>query len=168
MPPPLPPPNIPPRSTGDPAFDALLDRALAAPKAPPGLVDRIVLKTLPRVRRRGRVFGYDVIGRIGPARLGWARAAAAVIVLAAWGGLWAVAAGIAKDSLDWMRVRVGLDRVAQLASQLGPDDPIDRQIQLVRTRLDSVRQQDWTLARSSDAKAFDRWMRDLSHDDGSF
>ncbi len=61
----------------DAELEAMLDHALAPEPAPPGLTDRIVAATAPRLRSPGRRAHRDgVLARLGPAVLGLAAAVA--------------------------------------------------------------------------------------------
>ena len=84
----------------DREFDALLDQALAAEKPPQDLAQRIVGCTA------GHLPGQQsVLARIGP----WLRAAAAVLVLAAWTGIFMTGGEIFKEA----RALVRLERIEQ-------------------------------------------------------
>jgi len=86
----------------DPQFDALMDRALAPQKPPADLARRIVEATVGDLPQGHR---HSVLARISP----WLRAAAAVLVLAAWTGIFMTGGEIFKDA----RALVKLDRIEQ-------------------------------------------------------
>ena len=127
----------------DVQLDPLLDEALSAAAAsggiPDGLADRIVAATADRLPGRRR----DVIGRIGPARLGTAIAAAAAIAIGLTIWFSAMPSG-GNGSTEGALASIE-DEVEYVVSSAALNDPFDQRLSSLQTRVQTVRQSgDWS------------------------